>query len=158
MTCLNYQYSGPKSKTFNKIDVHKLSVREIREMVSDVVSDEDKLYFAVDGVTLDSGFKLLLHDSDVLDLVKGAEYTGVCKLHVFHSWRKADPPPAPVSVVGDVEGGAENVEEVGDVEGGAENVEEVGEGCVLGNEQGNNKRRKKLTPIRKCDKGKQVVQ
>lgn len=51
MTCLKYEYSGPKSKVFKKTEVQKLSVREIREMVSDVVSDEDRLYSPVDVVS-----------------------------------------------------------------------------------------------------------
>lgn len=39
-------------------------------MVSDVVGDDDRLYFAKDGVTPDHGFKLLVSKSDVLELVK----------------------------------------------------------------------------------------
>lgn len=55
MTCLKYQYAGPKKKKFERIDVDKLSVKQIRKMVSDVVSDNDRLYFAKDGVTPDNG-------------------------------------------------------------------------------------------------------
>ena len=82
-----------------------MSVREIRKMVSDFISDEDKLYFVVNNITPNYRFKLLMHDINVNDLFKGVEYTWVCKLHAFHSWSKADPPPGPMLVVGDVEGG-----------------------------------------------------
>ncbi|XP_074342506.1 uncharacterized protein LOC141680086 [Apium graveolens] len=60
MTCLKYQYAGPKLKCFKGIEVKELSVKKIREIVNDVVKDDDKLYYAKNGVTPDLGFKMLL--------------------------------------------------------------------------------------------------
>ncbi|KAL1830666.1 hypothetical protein ACET3Z_000317 [Daucus carota] len=93
MTSVAYQYSGPKSKVFKRIDVDKLSVKDIREMVRDVVSDDDKLYMMRDGVTPDEGFKLLVKDKHVLELVNASEMTGVCKIHVYHAYSQAPLPP-----------------------------------------------------------------
>lgn len=92
MTKLAYQYAGPKSKVFKRIDVEKLTVKEIREMVRDVVTDEDKLYFMRDGVTPDEGYKLLVKDRHVLKLVKASNMTGVCKIHVYHPLMKGNHP------------------------------------------------------------------
>ena len=67
-------------------------MKGIREMVRDVVTDEDKLYFMRDGVTPDEGYKLLVKDRHVLQLVKASNMTGVCKIHVYHAYSNA---PAP---------------------------------------------------------------
>lgn len=131
MTCLKYQYVGPLYKKFSRIDVANLSMRDIRDMVSDVVNDDDRLYFAEDGVTPDHGFKLLLTDSDVLELVNASKMTGVCKIHVFHSYSKVDPPnveeEAENNLFVEEEGATDNVDE-GNMGEGLENRSEMGEG------------------------------
>ena len=53
------------------------------------------MYFPVD-VSPDEGFRLLVHDSDVIELVRSVALTGICRIHVFRSWSTADSPPEAV--------------------------------------------------------------
>lgn len=92
MTCVKWQYTGPKSKVFEGMEVYNMTVKQVRDLVADVVSDDDKLYFMKDGVTPDNGYGLLLRDSDLKELAIASNMTGVCKIHVFHSWSTATAP------------------------------------------------------------------
>ncbi|KAL8095634.1 hypothetical protein AgCh_036881 [Apium graveolens] len=152
-------------------------MKKIREMVNDGVKDDDKLYYAKDGVTPDLGFKMLLRDSDVLELVNIAmsNSTGVCKIHVFHSWSKATPPV--VEDEGSNMEGDYNVDEEneGDESNGvnAENEAEKSSGVNAGNEGEENsgvnaeneveedigvsKRKTKLTARKRVFRGKEKV-
>lgn len=40
-----------------RVEFQNLSLREIGDMVDDVLNDNDRLYFDEDGVTSDRGFK-----------------------------------------------------------------------------------------------------
>lgn len=92
MTCVKWQYTGPKAKVFEGKEVYNMTLKEVRELVADVVTEDDKLYFMKDGVTPDEGYALLLHDSQLKELANASNRTGVCKIHVFHSWSTASPP------------------------------------------------------------------
>ncbi|KAL6574985.1 hypothetical protein OROMI_012270 [Orobanche minor] len=92
MTCVKWQYTGPKSKVFEGMEVYDMTVKQVRDLVADVVADDDKLYFMKDGVTPDNGYGLLLRDSDLKELAIASNMTGVCKIHVFHSWSTATAP------------------------------------------------------------------
>lgn len=148
MTCLKYQYSGPKSKVFRQIEVDKLSVRDIRDMVSDVVNDDDRLYFAKDGVTPDQGWSMLVRDSDVIDLVRATRdaCTGVCKIHVFHSYSTATPPN-----VEDEGSNMDDGNQQGDGENEGERDNQVEKENVV------KKKLTKMTARKRVDKGKQIV-
>lgn len=130
MTCLKWQYTGPKLKRFKQIEVGDLSVREIRDMVRSVVSDDDKLFFAKDAVTPDHGFKLIRKDSDVKKMVEAVKKagTGVCKIHVFHSWSKADPPVVSDDSEAEVEDNVNEEFDYGDDWDSDEGSEHRGEG------------------------------
>ncbi|KAL6566737.1 hypothetical protein OROMI_015141 [Orobanche minor] len=92
MTCVKWQYTGPKSKVFEGMEVYDMTVKQVRDLVADVVADDDKLYFMKDGVTPDNGYGLLLRDSDLKELAIASNMTVVCKIHVFHSWSTATAP------------------------------------------------------------------
>lgn len=92
MTCVKWQYTGPKSKVFDGMEVYNMTIKQVRDLVSDVVSDDDKLYFMKDGVTPDNGYGLLLQDCHLKELAIASNMTGVCKIHVFHSWSTATAP------------------------------------------------------------------
>lgn len=84
MTCEQYKYAGPKWKQFKKIADGKLSVEEIWGMVKNVVSSEDRLFYMRDGETPQQGYRELINDDNVAEMVHASRHTGVCKIHVYH--------------------------------------------------------------------------
>lgn len=155
MTCLKYQYTGPKRKLFKRIEVGNLSLKEIREMVSDVVNDDDRLFFAKDGVTPDEGFKELLNDSHVKELANIAKtaMTGVCKIHVFHSWSKADPP----NVEGEDENNVQDAVNLDETQEGErlESVAEMLESVYCRDAE--NEGEKRTEKVNKCTARKRIL-
>lgn len=92
MTRVKWQYTGPTSKVFEGMEVYDMTIKQVRDLVADVVTDKDRLYFMKDGVTPDHGYALLVHDSQLKELAIASNMTGVCKIHVFHSWSTATAP------------------------------------------------------------------
>ena len=126
------EYVGRDTMKRIKVDVEKLSVSYIRNMFDFVVGESDKLYYLCNGVSPRGGYKLLVSDDQIPEIVHVATKAygaGVIRLHLYH-------------VNGDGEDYElcenEAGEDIGDEVGGFEGADEVGgfEGAEVGGFEG----------------------
>ena len=85
MTSTGYNYCGKFKKVWNNVDTITMIIEKIRGKASDVVDDEDTIYYMKDGVTLDKRYQSLTSDEQILELARVSKFTGVVKLHVYHT-------------------------------------------------------------------------
>lgn len=80
------RYEAKKIKVKNHVDFAKLSIKDIKDMFSDVLSIEDALFYLCNGITPDKGYKLLFRDDQVPELYSLANSLiggGVVRLHQY---------------------------------------------------------------------------
>ncbi|XP_063940909.1 uncharacterized protein LOC108201832 [Daucus carota subsp. sativus] len=81
------EYVGRDTMKRIRVDVEKLSVSYIRNMFDFVVGESDKLYYLCNGVSLRGGYKLLVSDDQIPEIVHVATKAygaGVIRLHLYH--------------------------------------------------------------------------
>ena len=102
MTSAEYNYCGKFKKVWNNVDFLAMTVKEIRAKASEVVGDEDTIYYMKDGVTPDKGYESLISDEHIERVVRVSRYTGVVKLHAYHAYQG---PSLGFTIAGSEEGG-----------------------------------------------------
>ena len=102
MTSAEYNYCGKFKKVWNNVDFLAMTVNEIRAKASEVVRDEDTIYYMKDGVTPDKGYESLISDEQIERVARVSRFTGVVKLHVYHAYQG---PSLGFTIAGSEEGG-----------------------------------------------------
>ncbi|KAL1830883.1 hypothetical protein ACET3Z_000534 [Daucus carota] len=64
-----------------------MTVKEIRAKASEVVGDEDTIYYMKEGVTPDKSYESLISDEQIERVARVSRFTGVVKLHVYHAYQ-----------------------------------------------------------------------
>ncbi|XP_017246484.2 uncharacterized protein LOC108218072 [Daucus carota subsp. sativus] len=77
MTLAEYNYCGKFKKVWNNVDFLAMTIKEIRAKASEVVGDEDTIYYMKDGVTPDKGYESLIYDEEIERVARVSRFTGV---------------------------------------------------------------------------------